>query len=121
MSLSTSQIQAQLDEFCNLSDDLHVCMVVSSDGLVIAHQGNVRDPDLFGAYFFELQVVCEKIIAELDCEGISEIYIRSRTGSVTLFPIFDKGYLACLSSVNMNAGKVQILAWKYVQRMYECL
>ncbi|WP_221801177.1 roadblock/LC7 domain-containing protein [Oceanobacter mangrovi] len=114
-------IQEQLEQLANRSDDLLVCMVVSTDGLVIAHHGNVKDPDLFGAYFFELKVVCEKIITELDCDEITEIYIRSKTGAVTLLPIFDKGYLACLSSVKMNAGKVQILAWKHAQKIYQLL
>ncbi|PSF05030.1 hypothetical protein C7H09_16920 [Marinobacter fuscus] len=115
--MSAIEIEQQLEQLCNVSEDLLLCMVVSSDGLVIAHHGSVSEPDLFGAYFFELKVVCEKIIAELDCDGVSEIFIRSRNGAVTLFPINGKGYLACLSSARINAGKVQMLAWKYVNKI----
>jgi hypothetical protein len=50
-----------------------------------------------------------------------EIYIRSKSGAVTLLPIFDKGFLACLSSADINAGKIQILTWKYVNKISEYL
>lgn len=106
---------------CQRSSDIRLCMVVSADGLVIAHHGEVSEPDLFGAYFLELEVVCAKILAELKYDGIEEIYLRSKSGAITLFPIFDNGFLACLSSVNMNAGKAQILAWKYVNKISEYL
>lgn len=119
--LSTDKIEEQLEMFCKKYSDIRLCMVVSSDGLVIAHHGEVSEPDLFGAYFLELEVVCSKILAELKYDGINEIYIRSKSGAITLFPIFDKGYLACLSAANMNAGKAQILAWKYVNRISKYL
>ena len=119
--MSVAKIEAMLAQLAGESAELLVCMVVSSDGLVIAHHGNVKDPDVFGAYFFELKVVCEKIIVELECADITEIYIRSKTGAVTLLPIHDKGYLACLSSVNINAGKVQILSWKYAQKIFDLI
>lgn len=115
--MTTAKIEKELEMLCQRSSDIRLCMVVSSDGLVIAHHGNVSEPDLFGAYFLELKVVCEKILAELEYEGIEEIYIRSKSGAITLFPIFDRGYLACLSSATMNAGKIQVLAWKYVNRI----
>lgn len=118
--MSTVKIEKELEMLCQRSSDIRLCMVVSPDGLVIAHQGNVSEPDLFGAYFLELKVVCEKILTELEYEGIEEIYIRSKSGAITLFPIFDKGYLACMSSASMNAGKAQILAWKYVRKIAEC-
>lgn len=119
--MSTTTIKELLRDLCETSEHLRLTMMVSTDGLVFAHHGNVDDPDLFGAYFVELKVVCEKIIAHLDCEGIEEIYIRSKSGAVTLFPVFDRGYLACLSSPDINAGKVQMLAWKYVNRIYDAL
>jgi len=119
--MSLSQIQSLLQQLAAESDDLLVCMVVSEDGLVIAHEGKVNEPDAFGAWFYELKLVCDKIITELDCEDVTEIYIRSKTGAVTLLPIFDAGYLACLSTVNINAGKVQMLAWKYARKLYELI
>lgn len=119
--MSTAKIEEQLRLLCERSEDIRLCIVISSDGLLIAHHGKVNDPDLFGAYFLELKVVCEKILAELEYEGIEEIYVRSKTGTITLFPISDKGYLACLSSKHMNIGKVQLLAWKYANRIVEHL
>lgn len=116
--MSGSNLNELLEKLCESSDELWLSMVVSTDGLVLAHHGNVRDPDRFGAYFAELKVVCEKIIAQFDLEDIEEIYIRSKSGAVTLFPIFDKGYLACLSSASMNAGKVQIHAWQYIRKIH---
>ncbi len=119
--MSAKMIRSHLQDLYEASEDLKLCMIVSSDGLVMAHHGDVRDADRFGAYFLELKRVCEKIITELDYDGIDEIYIRSKSGAITLFPIFNKGYLACLSSVNMNAGKVQMMAWKYVRKINELL
>lgn len=117
--MSTAPIQKQLQMLCENSDDVYLSMMVSSDGFVIAYEGQVGEPDLFGAYFFELKRVTEKVLTGLDLGGVDEIYIRSKSGVVTLFPIFDKGYLACLSSVNMNAQKMQILAWKHLRKIYE--
>lgn len=119
--MSTTKIEEQLELLCQRSSDIRLCMVVSSDGLVIAHYGDVSEPDLFGAYFLELEVVCAKIVAELQYDGIEEIYLRSKSGAITLLPIFDKGFLACLSSASMNAGKAQILAWKYVNKISKYL
>jgi len=119
--VSVAEIEKQLTSLCEASKEIKSSMVVSSDGLVIAHYGDAKDPNLFGALFLELKVVCEKIITQLDYEGVEEVYIRSKSGGVTVFPIFDKGYLACLSSVNLNAGTVQILSWKYVRKIYELL
>ncbi|WP_100640996.1 roadblock/LC7 domain-containing protein [Marinobacter salexigens] len=119
--MPTAKIDEQLSLLCQRASEIKLCMVVSSDGLVIAHHGNVSEPDLFGAYFLELNVVCEKILTELKYDSIEEIYIRSKSGAVTLLPIFDKGFLACLSSADINAGKIQILTWKYVNRISEYL
>ncbi|MGM0564924.1 MAG: roadblock/LC7 domain-containing protein [Pseudomonadota bacterium] len=117
--MSLENISASLKDLCNESDEINMTMLISSDGFLISHHGSVQDPDLFGAYFLELKMVCAKILAELDYKGIDEIFIRSKSGTVTLLPVFDQAYLACMSSANINAGKIQILAWKYIRKIYE--
>lgn len=117
--MSLEKISASLKDLCEESDEINMTMLISSDGFLISHHGDATDPDLFGAYFLELKMVCAKILKELDYDGVEEIYIRSKSGTVTLLPVLDQGYLACMSSANINAGKIQILAWKYIRKIYE--
>ncbi|PHQ23633.1 hypothetical protein CLH62_20350 [Marinobacter guineae] len=119
--MSTAEIEKELEEFCLALKDIKSSMIISPDGLVIAKHGPTHDQDLFAALFLELKVVCEKILFQLNCDDIEEIYIRSKSGSVTVFPLFDKGYLACISSANINAGKIQIFSWKFARRIYSLL
>ncbi|GAA5525488.1 hypothetical protein Maes01_02058 [Microbulbifer aestuariivivens] len=119
--MSEMVIKKFLQDFCDSDEGIHFAMVVSVDGLMICHHGDVADTDLFAALFLELKIVCEKIVGQLDRGSIEEIYIRSKSGGVTILPIFDRGYLACLSSATINAGKVQIRSWKYIKKIYDNL
>lgn len=103
------------------SDDILMSLVISSDGLLIAHQGDINDPDLFAAYFLELNVTCDKILKEFDLSGVEEIFLRTPSGCVTVFSIFDKGYLACLSTPSMNSSQLQIRTWAAIKRIYDVL
>ena len=97
--------------------EILVSMVTSKDGFEIAHRGNIADPDLFGAYFAELQRLCEKVINEVDYHNVKEIFIRSESGCICLLPIEDKGYLACMSTPQINSTKLQLLTLRTINRV----
>lgn len=114
----SDEVKEVLQRLNGMSPDILLSMVISTDGLVIAHQGQVEDPDHFGAYFVEMQLVCEKIIGELRYGGVEEIFIRSQSGCVTVLPILERGYLACMSTPNLNSNLFQMLAWKFVREIH---
>jgi predicted regulator of Ras-like GTPase activity (Roadblock/LC7/MglB family) len=110
-------IESVLKELNDNNPQILLSMVITPDGLALAYEGNVDDFEKAGALYIELQLVCKKIISELNYGGLEEIFIRSESGCVVLLPIADKGLLACLSSLEINASKIQILTWKTINRL----
>jgi len=119
--LDIPQIESTLKELNDSNPQILLSMLVSPDGLTIAHQGTVNDHERVGALYIELQLVCEKILSELQYEQIEEIFIRSASGCVVIFPVFDKGILACMSTPDVNSGKMQLITWKAVNKLAKAL
>ncbi len=110
-------IENLLKELHDSCPEILISMVTSKDGFAISHRGNISDPDLFGAYFAELQRLCEQVINEVDYHNVKEIFVRSDSGCVCLLPIEDKGYLACMSTPQINSTKLQLLTLKTINRV----
>ena len=94
---------------------------ISPDGLTLAFEGNVDEPELVGALYIELQLVCEKIMVELQYGELEEIFVRSKSGCVTILPIIDKGILACMSTPDINSTLLQINTWKAVNQLNKAM
>ncbi|MGD8577664.1 MAG: roadblock/LC7 domain-containing protein [Thiohalophilus sp.] len=112
-----SELESILKELNETNPNILLSIVVSPDGLVIAHEGSAQDPDKVAALYIELQLVCEKIMNQLDYGELEEIFIRSASGCVTILPVFDKGILACMSTPDVNSGVMQLVTWKAVNRL----
>jgi predicted regulator of Ras-like GTPase activity (Roadblock/LC7/MglB family) len=104
-----------------MSREIVLSMVITEEGLDVAHYGNVGDADHFSAYLLELKLVSQKILNELQLEGVEEIYIRSKSGCISLLPIFEKGYLACLSTPSLGSTKLMMYAYKFINRIYDLI
>lgn len=119
--MSEESIRIVLEELHQSCDEILVSMVTTQDGLAIAHKGSIADPDHFGAYFAELQRVCEKVVNEVNYANVREIFIRSESGCVCLLPIENKGYLACMSTPKINSTKLQLLTLRTINRVIQHL
>lgn len=96
-------------------------MIITPDGLTLAYEGNVDDFEKVGALYIELQLVCRNIMSELRYGELEEMFIRSNSGCVALLPITDKGLLACMSTPDVNASKMQMVTWKTVNKLSKIL
>lgn len=110
-------IDSVLKELNNTNSQILLSMVITPDGLALAYEGNVDDFEKVGALYIELQLVCRKIMSELNYGELEEMFIRSKSGCVVLLPITDKGLLACMSTPDVNSSKMQIFTWKAVNRL----
>ncbi len=119
--MPVSQLESVLKELNEANLSILLSIIVSPDGLIIAHEGNVQDPDRVAALYIELQLVCEKIMDELQYGRVEEMFIRSASGCVTILPIFDKGILACMSTPDINSGMMQLMTWKAVNKLAKIL
>jgi len=119
--VSEEKINVVLEDLHQSCDEILVSMVTTQDGLAIAYKGRIEDPDYFGAYFAELQRVCEKVINEVDYANVREVFIRSESGCVCLLPIETKGYLACMSTPKINSTKLQLLTLRTINRVIRYL
>jgi len=119
--LTTQAVLAQLRELHSKSKEIDLTLVLSAEGLAIAHYGEISDPDHYSAYFLELKIVSQKILSELELDNVEEIYIRSKSGCISLLPIFEKGYLACLSTPTLGSAKLMMYAYKYINRIYDLI
>lgn len=115
------EIESTLKELNDSNPQILLSMLVSPDGLTISHEGNVNDPERVGALYIELQLVVEKILSELHYQQVEEIFIRSASGCVVILPVFDKGILACMSTPDVNSGKMQLITWKAVNNLAKAL
>jgi predicted regulator of Ras-like GTPase activity (Roadblock/LC7/MglB family) len=119
--LPATDLESILKELNETNPSILLSIIVSPDGLVIAHEGNVQDPDRVAALYIELQLVCDKIMAQLQYGQVEEMFIRSESGCVTILPIFDKGILACMSTPEVNSGMMQLITWKAVNKLAKVL
>ncbi|MEJ2141352.1 MAG: roadblock/LC7 domain-containing protein [Gammaproteobacteria bacterium] len=115
--MDIEQIESTLKTLNESNSEILLSMLVSPDGFTMAFEGSADEPEKVGALYIELQLVCEKIMSELDCGELEEMFIRANAGCVTIFPIFGKGILACMSSPDVNPNKMQLVAWKAVNKL----
>jgi len=115
--LEEKNIDSVLKELNDANSQILLSMVVTPDGLVLAYEGCVDDFEQVGALYIELQLICRKIMSELNYGELEEMFIRSKSGCVALLPIADKGLLACMSTPDVNSSKMQIYTWKAVNRL----
>jgi predicted regulator of Ras-like GTPase activity (Roadblock/LC7/MglB family) len=119
--LEEKEINSVLEELNNTNPQIMSSMVITPDGLTLAYDGHVDDFEKVGALYIELQLTCRKIMSELYCGELEEMFIRSESGCVAILPITNKGLLACMSSPDMNSSKIQMLTWKAVNRLSRIL
>lgn len=119
--MEKNNIDSVLKELNDVNSQILLSMVVTPDGLVLAYEGSVDNFEQVGALYIELQLICRKIMSELNCGELEEMFIRSKSGCVTLLPITDKGLLACMSTPDVNSSKMQMYTWKAVNRLSQCL
>ena len=116
-NMDVALIEATLKELNASNHEILLSMIVSPDGLTLAYEGQVDEHERVGALYIELQLVCEKIMADLKYGQVEEMFIRSRSGCVSMWPIFDKGLLACMSTPKMNANLMQMATWKTLNKL----
>lgn len=121
LSLDEEKLNSVLKELNDSTPQILLSMVVTPDGLTLAYEGNVDDFEKVGASYIELQLVCKKIMTDLKYGGLEEMFVRSKAGCVTLFPIEEKGLLACMSTPDINASKMQMITWRAVTRLAKIL
>ena len=116
-TLDIQQIESTLKSLNDSNQKILLSMIVSPDGLTLAYEGNVDEPERVGALYIELQLVCEKIMSELKYGKLEEMFIRSDSGCVTILPIVNKGILACMSAPDINSGAMQLITWKAINKL----
>jgi len=115
--LDIAEIKSTLKILNDSNPKILLSLIISPDGLTLAYEGNVDDYERTGALYIELQLLCEKIMSELDYGNFEEMFIRSAAGCVAMLPIMDKGILACLSTPDVNSGTMQLVTWKAVNKL----
>lgn len=93
--------------------------VMTTDGLLVAHHGEMSDPELYGALLVELERTCRRVGEEMVQGSIEEIFVRSKHGCMTVFPIYDQGYLAFLSKPTLNSTKLHMKSMFALPRLYD--
>lgn len=111
------EIESTLKSLNASNPQILLSMIISPDGLTLAYEGNVDDYEKVGALYIELQLLCEKIMAELNYGELEEMFIRSASGCVSMLPIINKGILACLSTPDVNSSALQLVTWKAVNKL----
>lgn len=115
--MDINAIESTLKSLNDSNPQILLSMIISPDGLALAYEGNVDDHERTGALYIELQLLCEKIMAELDYGKVEEMFIRSASGCVVMLPITNKGILACMSTPDVNSGVMQLVTWKAVNKL----
>lgn len=115
--MDIAEIESTLKTLNDSNPQILLSMIISPDGLTLAYEGNVDDYERVGALYIELQLLCEKIMSELNYGNLEEMFIRSASGCVVMLPILDKGILACLSTPEVNSGTMQLVTWKAVNKL----
>lgn len=119
--MEDDSIESVLKELNTTNPQILLSMVISPDGLTLAHEGNVDDAEHVGALYIELELVCRKIMSELNYGTLEEMFVRSKSGCVALMPISDKGLLACMSSPDINSSKLQMYTWKALSHLHKII
>ena len=119
--MEDDSIESVLKELNTTNPQILLSMVISPDGLTLAYEGNVDDSEHVGALYIELELVCRKIMTELEYGELEEMFVRSKSGCVVLMPIADKGLLACMSTPDINSSKLQIYTWKALSRLQKIM
>lgn len=119
--MDVDKINETLKSLNKSNPQILLSMIISPDGLTLAFEGQVDEHERVGALYIELQLVCEKIMTELKYGDLEEMFIRSKSGCITILPIFDKGILACMSTPNINSGQMQIMTWKAVNQLIKVM
>jgi predicted regulator of Ras-like GTPase activity (Roadblock/LC7/MglB family) len=119
--LDQENLKDVLKELNAIAPQILLSMVINPDGLVLAYEGAVEDFEKEGALYIELQLVCEKIMAELEYGEVEEMFIRSKSGCVVILPLGGKGLLACMSAPDINSSKLQMYTWKTVNKLLKIL
>lgn len=119
--MDQDDIQTVLKELNQACSPILLSMIINPDGLTLAYEGYVDDFEKVGALYIELQLVCGQIMSELKYGGVEEMFIRSNSGCIALLPIAEKGLLACMSTPDINATKMQLYTWKAVNRLSKIL
>lgn len=115
--MDIQQIESTLKSLNDSNQKILLSVIVSLDGLTLAYEGNVDEPERVGALYIELQLVCEKIMSELKYGKLEEMFIRSDSGCVTILPIVNKGILACMSTPDINSSAMQLVTWKAINKL----
>lgn len=114
------EIESVLEQLTESNPQVLLSMIVSPDGLNLAHYGNVEDPENVGALYSELDVVSDKIMTELQSGRLKEMFIRSEKACITILPISgteDKGILACMTTTDINSRLMMHIMWKAVNQL----
>lgn len=119
--MDPEELQSTLKELNNYHPQILLSMIVNLDGLMLAYEGNVDNPEGVGAQYIELQLECTRLIAELNYGELEEMFFRSDSGCLAIFPIRDKGLLACMSTPDVNSAKMQMFTWKTVNRLVKIM
>lgn len=119
--MDIEKIESALKSLNDTNLQILVSMIVSPDGLTLAFEGDVDEPEHVGALHIELQLVCEKILSELQYGKLEEIFVRSKSGCVSILPISDKGILACMATPDINLSKMGIITWKAVNKLQKLM
>ncbi len=119
--MKEKNIETILKELNDANAQILLSMVIIPDGLVLAYEGNVDDFEKVGALYIELQLICKKIMSELNYGELEEMFIRSKSGCVVLLPIFDNGLLACMSTPDVTFSKMQMLTWRAVNQLSQIM
>ena len=114
-------IESTLKQLNESNPEILLSMIITPDGLTLAYHGNVDDHDRTGALYIELQLICEKIMSELNYGALEEVFIRSASGCVAMLPIAKKGILACMSSPDINSARIQLITWKAVNKLNKAM
>jgi predicted regulator of Ras-like GTPase activity (Roadblock/LC7/MglB family) len=110
--MNVSDIEQVLHSLNAESEDILLSMVVSSDGLPLAYHGQSHDFDEAGAYYIELKLICEKVLAGLKIGQLEHVFVHAQHGCVDILPIDDMGVLACMTRPGMSTRKLQLYAWR---------
>ncbi len=115
--MDASKIDAVLKQLTNSVPQIQLSIIVTPDGLLLAFDGNVEDAENVGGLCIELELICKKIMIELDGGDLKEMFVRTNTSSITILPIGDKGILACLTTTDINSRMMMHITWRTVNEL----
>ncbi len=115
--MDISQIESILKKLTGSIKQIQLSLIVSPDGLTLAYEGNVDDAENVGALCTELELICNKIISEIDGGQLKEMFLKSSNSCISILPIEEKGILACLTTTDINSRIIMNIIWKAVNQL----